>query len=88
MKRIHKYPLPLNSVSFSVSLPLDWELLRVGFQNEQLFMWVLCDPSNQMRNFNFRLFGTGQDILGDVKYLSTYDIGPLVLHLFLDTSHQ
>lgn len=83
MRRIYKYPIPINSTNFSIEMPMYSKILRVDWQNGGLFLWALVDPSNSPSRRVFQCFGTGQDIADGLEYLKTYEIGPLVIHLFV-----
>jgi hypothetical protein len=82
MKTVYKYPIPITSEKFSLQLPFGFKVLRIGFQNEKLFMWVEVNKDNHPVETRFLIFGTGQDIPSGANYLSTYEIGPLVFHIY------
>lgn len=82
MKTVFKYPIPATSKSFSEVLPRGFKFLRMLTQNGTMCMWLEVDKDAIKDQINFELFGTGQDIPVHAKYLSTYDVGPFVLHLY------
>jgi len=86
MRRVYKYPIPRSRSSFSIILPATWKFLRVSFQQENLFLWAEVDPEAVMREYSFSLYGTGHDIGPGRTYLTTYDDGPFVFHLYLANS--
>lgn len=80
-RKVFKYPLPRNRQKFEIALP-PFKFLRVGFQNENLFMWCEVEPERGVSTSKFSLYGTGQDISDNAVYLATYDDGPFVFHLY------
>ena len=81
-KTVYKYPLPLRDSKFSLVLPENFKFLCVMFQNELPFMWAEVAEEVSKTEFQFQLFGTGQEIPESATYLTTYSIGPFVLHLY------
>ena len=82
MKKIFKYSIPISKTKFSILLPYEYKVLRVGFQAEQLFMWAEFSDGAQNVQYDFQVFGTGQDIKPGAEYVATYELGPLVMHLY------
>lgn len=82
MKKVYKYPIPRANAKFSVMLPMGFKFLRVSFQAEQLFMWCEVTDGNLASQVNFQLFGTGQELNPNGRYLTTFDDGPFVFHLY------
>lgn len=83
MKRVYKYPVPISSSRFSLLLPLGAEILHMGWQNEQLFLWARVDPDAVKENREFIGIGTGQDLPYEAKkHIATYTTGPFVVHIF------
>lgn len=58
MKKIYKYP-----VKTGVDMPKGAEILSVGIQNDDLYLWVMADPSAETEARNFTYIGTGEIIL-------------------------
>ncbi len=81
MKKAFKYPIPKRSAKFSLMLPIGFKFLRVNPQGEELMLWaeVKDVASTQV---DFQVFGTGHEIPDEAKYLTTYDDGPFVFHLY------
>lgn len=82
MKTVYKYPVPRAAKTFSIILPVNFRFLRVHFQEDNIFLWAEVVKDTQTKQFDFQVFGTGQDIPDSAKYLTTYDDGPFVFHLF------
>lgn len=68
---------------FSLILPEGFRITKTGFQNESLFLWAEVNRDAAKREYNFAVYGTGQDIPDQAEYISTYEIGPFVFHLYL-----
>lgn len=83
MRRVYKYPVPRRSAKFPVLLPANFRFLRIGFQAEELFMWAEVLPDTVQVVHNFIVVGTGHDIPIGAKYVTTYDDGPFVFHVYL-----
>lgn len=97
MKRIFKYPLPMevdNGVArwkdrFEIELPRGAEILTVQEQNNAPMLWALVDPEAIKEKRKMLLLNTGAEMPPDVNYhrfLGTYQLngGRLVFHLFED----
>ncbi len=82
MKKIYKYPIPCKEPKFSVVLPIGFKFLRLAFQDEQLQMWCEFAAGARTIKTDFQAFGTGHEIPDGAKYLTTYDLGPFVFHLY------
>jgi len=83
MKRVFKYPIPsAHKGKFTVPLPEGFKFLRVSFQEIQLQMWCEVPDGAKTVTVDFQTYGTGQDIAPGAKYLTTYDMGPFVFHLY------
>ena len=82
MKRVYKYPIPTRKSKFSLLLPEGFKFLRVSFQAEQLQLWAEVMDGAKTIQLDFQVFGTGHDIPPGSKYLTTYDDGPFVFHLY------
>ena len=81
---MYKYKIPLARVKFELALPVGHKFLRTCRQGplEELFMWFEVDNELETKTETFILVGTGQNIPDGAKYVSTYDHGPLVLHIY------
>lgn len=88
MKTIYKYALDNFDEKTGygiVKLPINFEILKVDRQNENLFAWALIDSEKEQENFLFRIFKTGYQLNPGIKkqdYWGTYFHGPLVWHVF------
>lgn len=83
MKRVYKYPIPSAIKNkFTVPLPEGFKFLRVSFQETQLQMWCEVPDGAKPVTVDFQCYGTGHDIVPGAKYLTTYDMGPFVFHLY------
>lgn len=83
MRRAYKYPIPHTNPKFSVILPEGWKFMRVNFQGPELMMWAEVEPDAKKDVVHFQCFGTGHDIPDGFKYLTSFDQGPFVYHLYL-----
>lgn len=79
---VFKYPIPRNRPKFSVMLPVGYKFLRVNFQDEQLMMWCEVNKDKKAEQANFQCFGTGHPIPPGAEWLTTFDDGPFVFHLY------
>lgn len=82
MKRCYKYPVNYKATKFSIMLPVNAQFLRVNWQGDQLYAWYLVDIDAPSFERKFLLFGTGHDIDAAAKWVTTFDNGPFVMHLF------
>lgn len=85
MKTVFKYPITLESRDhkFSAILPHGFKFLRAQLQNGQPFMWLEVDKDANKVEYQFGIWGTGQDIPNNAVFQGTFDYGPLVFHLYL-----
>ena len=83
--RVFKYEIPVADESF-VRLPLGAQILSVGQQNDQMFLWALVNPDEQRtERRNLRVAGTGHELteVKELKFIGTVHIyGALVFHVF------
>lgn len=82
IKRCYKYPVNYKSKSFSIMLPLGAQFLRVNWQGPDLFAWYLVNTDSPQIQKNFNLYGTGHDVPSGDVWVTTFDNGPFVLHMF------
>jgi len=84
MKRVYKYEIKFGDY-ITVDLPEDCEILTFDNQNEQGYIWALCDPDAPLKPRHFRMAGTGH-IIDDnyLGYVGTafFRGGDLIFHLF------
>jgi hypothetical protein len=81
-KVIHKYPFSMKTPKFGIRMPKDFKFLSVQFQDDVPSIWVECCEVSVREEFNFQIFGTGQDIPMSATYLTTFTFGPWVSHLY------
>lgn len=82
MKTIYKYKIDTDSPKFSIDMPIGWKFIRAQLQNGNPFLWAEVKDGVAKKEVHFQLFGTGHEISDDATYLTTYDQGPFVLHLY------
>jgi hypothetical protein len=85
MKTVYKYALPIED-EVRIPLPAFAEVLSVGVQGENLFVWALVDPSIPNLHKTFRIAGTGHPIEEPEKwkFIGTVFLyeGSFVAHVF------
>ena len=83
MKRIYKYPIQVND-HFILELPDEAEILYIGMQKSEPFMWVLLDTEQSKEERHFYLYGTGMEVPDDYCYIDSFQMlnGSLIFHLF------
>jgi hypothetical protein len=83
MKRIYKYPIPVND-QITLELPKGSEILTIQMQKSEPFIWVLVDIDQLKEERYFYLYGTGMKVKPGLKYIGTFQMlnGGLVFHLF------
>lgn len=85
MKTVHKFPVLPGYLS--LVLTEGAQVLHVGVQRGQPFIWVLLDPTATARTYQFQSFGTGHNVEDHItkdQYIGTFMLegGGLVFHLF------
>lgn len=71
-----------------IDLPEDAEILHVGVQNNQIYLWAAVDVDKPTVRRQFKVVGTGWDYNPDgMKYLGTAHVGPFVWHVFEDIDY-
>lgn len=83
---VFKYDMPIQKAKYQLLLPRGFKFLRVGFQNEKLFMWAQVTKDIGAELYDFVVVGTGHEVPAGAKYLTTYDYGPYVFHLYCTSS--
>ena len=84
MRRVFKYEL-LMCDHINIILPKGAEILKVGVQSDQPFMWTLIDPDAPDEKRSFRIVGTGHSIDEiNLKFIDTFQLsgGDLIFHIF------
>jgi len=88
MKRIYKYPFPIQVESdFVIHMPVGAKILTVQLQNGDPYIWAIVDPAAEICARSFLLFGTGNPLPTDITalpYIGTFQLrsGSFVFHLF------
>jgi len=84
MRVIWKFPIRMQSDAFIVSLPENASILHVEEQGGVGTFWALVDPDANREKAVFRIYGTGQEIPDDCRYIGTFTQlrAALVWHLF------
>ena len=82
-KTIYKYEIPVTDTAV-VTMPRWAEILKIGEQNNDLFLWAIVDPGNDPINRVFYVRGTGHPMTGyEGSYLGTVQMrSGLVWHVF------
>lgn len=84
MKRIFKYPVPIEDV-FALNMPRGAQPLSVQMQGDKPHLWALVDPDAELRLRYFCVIGTGHPIAEvPLAFIGTFQMhgGSLVFHLF------
>lgn len=81
MKTVYKYPF-----ATEMSVPLRAKLLKVAYQEGELFAWFLVDPKEELIKTKYmEIYGTGQPFSnGSAEfYVNTvFDPNGFVWHIF------
>jgi hypothetical protein len=80
MNRIYKYP-----VLTSIRMPKSAQILTVQNQRGEPCLWALCNPDEETETRFFRVYGTGDGVNPAHRYISTWQSGPFIWHLFETT---
>lgn len=86
MKTIYKYPLAMTDY-VEMALPQGAEVLCVGMQGDQAFLWAVVYTGRPLRFRRFRVYGTGHTVQesDDARtYVGTVHIRGFVFHVFSD----
>lgn len=80
---IWKFPIPIVD-EFKVAMPREAEVIFVGVQNNEAFLWARVALSRGSEPRQFFLRGTGHSVDLDCKHLGSFMLhgGALVFHLF------
>lgn len=63
-------------------LPTGAKFLRTNWQQSNLMIWFEVNIDAPQLEKKFFLYGTGNDIAIDHQYVTTFDNGPFVMHLY------
>ena len=94
MKTVFRYKIEsANSLRVStISAPKGSKFLYAGNQHEEICVWAEVDTDNEMVDYQFEIFGTGEEIninMGtDRKYLNSVILngGYCVFHIYQRTN--
>ncbi len=80
--KIWKYRLAVVPVQ-KIELPIRADIIAAQNQNNELYIWVIVNPSNPQSIKEIHIVGTGFEF-DDQKliYIDTVQIGNLVWHVF------
>lgn len=82
-RRVYKYPIPHQQTrGFSLMLPANAKFLRTNWQQNNLMAWFLVDVDAPALKREFFFYGTGHDVMPGHEYVTTFDSGPFVIHMF------
>lgn len=76
----------------NIEMPAEAQVLDVQYQDNELYLWALGDPTADSTTRKFILVGTGHAIKKDLdlRYITTVQqelrVGTLVWHIFEDIS--
>lgn len=90
MRAVYKYNLVDKNFSYicTISAPKGAEFLYVGNQHEEICVWAEVDTDNEMVDYQFEIFATGEEIKNDMgidrKYLNSVMLnsGYYVFHIY------
>ena len=88
MRTIWKYPLQVTDEQ-GVHMPRGAKAMLVGFQGDELCMWVMVDPMQLRETRTIRIYGTGHNIpysdRANMDYVGTAidPVNPFVWHVFI-----
>lgn len=81
---IWKYALGMHR-DVSISMPVGANILSVGAQKNEMFLWALVNPTNKPVYRDFVILGTGHTYEGDPgKFIGTIHLhnSQLIFHVF------
>lgn len=81
MKTIYKFTLRISDEQI-LEIPNDGEILSVQMQNGEPQIWVMVESDDYITQRHFRIFGTGHEVSGNLKFIGTVHIETFVWHLF------
>lgn len=90
LRAVWKYEIPVDGQTHGHTIPEGATLVHVACQDGPGFVqvWALVDPLRQPETRDFQVYGTGQDVPSDARYVGTA-LAPfgLVWHVF-EWSHE
>jgi hypothetical protein len=83
MKRIYKYPIPIQD-EIIVEMPLGSVILTAQMQHSEPFIWCLVNSTEVIIKRHLYLYGTGMEVKRGSRYIGTFQMlaGDLIWHLF------
>lgn len=81
MNTVFKYELQTTDMQV-ITMPQGSRPLHVALQNGIPHLWVLVNPENPPEAMTICVHGTGHAVRPQSEYVGTYEIGPLVFHVF------
>jgi hypothetical protein len=85
VKTIHKYSLNTSREDrIAVLMPRVAQIVMVGSQNGQPFLWAIVDTGSPLVERHYRLIATGQPIPGGYDHVASFtrNNGESTWHLF------
>lgn len=82
------WKFPIEKGQFELSLSADAQVVHVGMQGEEAFVWIEHDPDAHRAPFEFKVFGTGWEIPEEwanrmtCRHGGTWQDGQFVWHLY------
>lgn len=78
-KVIYKYKI----TGDPIEMPKGADIIHVGMQNQEAFLWAMFFANNadDKEQRKIDIYGTGQKIPADRKYIGTFMDGPFVWHV-------
>lgn len=82
MKTVWKFPIKFIPEQ-TISIPEDFEPVKVGMQEGEMVFWALVETSNKKVNLDIHMYATGEKIRQEYKwYLDTFQVEGYVWHFF------
>ena len=81
MRTILKYEVQ-NTDRPVIVMPDGANILAVGMQNDNMFLWADVDTDNGERRYELRVIGTGHPVPFGMTYVNTVFQGPFVWHIY------
>ena len=86
-KTIYKYPLITTGVQL-IEMPRNTKILSLQVQHEKPCIWCLVDLKEDIKDYVFRVYGTGETVSDEQKlsFVGTYQLygGDFIGHVFLE----
>ena len=83
-KSIWKFPFEVTDEQ-EIKMPIGAQILSVQMQGDKPCIWVLVDTTAQKENRTVQVFGTGNPVSNEGKYIGTFQMcdGARVFHTFI-----